>query len=161
MDKNKFVELVYKDIEECGNYEEIINLVINKCFEVEKLENLNLYISITLTTPEQIRTINNEFRKINKETDVLSFPMFEKYEIDEMVELGKNEIPETIGDIIISVQRVKEQAEEYGHSFERELAYMVVHGFYHLMGYDHIVDEDKVMMREREENILNILNIIR
>ena len=161
MENNGFVELVYKDVEENKDYEKIINLVVDKCFTVEKLDNLNLYISITLTTPSEIKIINNEFRKIDKETDVLSFPMFEKDELDEMVKSGVNEIPETIGDVIISVDRVKEQAEEYGHSFERELAYMVVHGFYHLMGYDHMVDEDKVVMRAKEENVLGLLNIIR
>lgn len=161
MENNGFVELVYKDVEENKDYEKIINLVVEKCFTVEKLNNLNLYISITLTTPSEIKIINNEFRKIDKETDVLSFPMFEKDELDEMVKSGVNEIPETIGDVIISVDRVKEQAEEYGHSFERELAYMVVHGFYHLMGYDHMVDEDKVVMRAKEENVLGLLNIIR
>ena len=161
MEENELVELVYKDIQENKDYEKIISLVVDKCFEVENLKKLKLYISITLTTPENIRKINNEFRNIDKETDVLSFPMFEKEELDFMVESGVNEIPETIGDIIISIQRVKEQAEEYGHSFERELAYMVVHGFYHLMGYDHMVEEDKVKMRAKEENVLNMLNIIR
>lgn len=161
MKENKFVELVYNGVEENVEYEKIINLVIDKCFSVEKLEKLNLYISITLTTPEEIRKINNEFRNIDKETDVLSFPMFEKNELDEMVQAGKNEIPETIGDVIVSIERVQEQAKEYGHGFERELAYMVVHGFYHLMGYDHIVEEDKVVMRAKEENVLNKLNIIR
>ena len=161
MENNKFVELVYKDVEENKEYERIIDLVINKCFEVEKLENLNLYMSITLTTPSEIRSINKEFRKIDKETDVLSFPMFEKDEIDEMVSSGENEIPEALGDIVISVERVKQQADEYGHSFERELAYMVVHGFYHVMGYDHMVEEDKVIMRAKEENVLNMLSIIR
>ncbi|MBR1653459.1 MAG: rRNA maturation RNase YbeY [Clostridia bacterium] len=161
MEENKFVELVYKDTQENKGYEKIISLVIDKCFEVEKLKKLNLYISITLTTPENIRKINSEYRNIDKETDVLSFPMFEKEELDSMVETGNNEIPETIGDIVISIQRVKEQAEEYGHSFERELAYMVVHGFYHLMGYDHMVEDDKVKMRAKEENVLNMLNIIR
>lgn len=161
MKENKFVELVYNGVEENVEYEKIINLVIDKCFSVEKLEKLNLYISITLTTPEEIRKINNEFRNIDKETDVLSFPMFEKIELDEMVQAGKNEIPETIGDVIVSIERVQEQAKEYGHGFERELAYMVVHGFYHLMGYDHMVEEDKVVMRAKEENVLNKLNIIR
>ncbi len=158
---NNFVELVYKDVQENDEYEKLINIVVDKCFRVEKIENLNLYISITLTTPTEIRKINKEFRNIDKETDVLSFPMFEKDEIDSMVELGKNDIPETIGDIIISVDRVSEQAKEYGHSFERELAYMIVHGFYHVMGYDHMEEEDKVVMRAKEENILNMLNIIR
>lgn len=161
MIESKFVELVYKDVDENSEYESTINQVINKCFETEKLENLNLYISITLTTPSEIRKINNEFRNIDKETDVLSFPMFEKNELDSMVETQENKIPETIGDIIISVDRVKEQAIEYGHSFERELSYMVVHGFYHLMGYDHMVEDDKVIMRAKEENVLNKLNIIR
>lgn len=87
--------------------------------------------------------------------------MFEKDEIDNMVECEKNEVPETIGDIIISVERVEQQAKEYGHSFERELAYMVVHGFYHLMGYDHMNDDDKTVMRKKEENVLNMLNINR
>ena len=159
--ENKFVELIYKDVEENSKYNNIINTVIDKCFMVERLENLNLYISITLTTPNEIRSINKQYRNIDKETDVLSFPMFEKNEIDQMVSNGKNEIPETIGDIIISVDRVEEQAKEYGHSFERELAYMVVHGFYHLMGYDHMVEEDKIVMRGKEENVLNILNINR
>ena len=161
MEENKFVELINKNIEENDEFKKIINIVVDKCFKVEKLENLNLYISVTLTTPEEIRIINKEFRNIDKETDVLSFPMFEKNEIDSMVESGINDIPEAIGDIIISIERVKEQAKEYGHSFERELAYMVVHGFYHLMGYDHIVEEDKVVMRAKEENVLNMLNIIR
>ena len=159
--ENSFVELFYKGISENKEFEDTIKTVINKCFQIEKLVNLNLYISITLTTPEHIRSINNEFRNIDKETDVLSFPMFEKAEIDNMVELQNNVIPETIGDIIISIEKVQEQAKEYGHSFERELSYMVVHGFYHLMGYDHMNDEEKAVMREKEENVLNLLKIER
>ena len=161
MENNELVELIYKDVEENSEYEELIKTVVHTCFTTEKLEKLNLYISITLTTPDEIRKINKQFREIDKETDVLSFPMFEKYEIDEMVKSEKNEIPEPIGDIIISVDRVREQAVEYGHSFERELAYMVVHGFYHVMGYDHMVEEDKVVMRAKEENVLNKLKIRR
>lgn len=161
MNNNNYLELVYKDVEPNETFKEIIEIVINKCFSVEKLDNLKLYISVTLTTPQEIRKINNEFRKIDKETDVLSFPMFEKNEIDSIVDCGKNEVPETIGDVIISVERVEQQAKEYGHSFERELAYMVVHGFYHLMGYDHMNDNDKKVMRKKEENVLNMLNINR
>ena len=72
-----------------------------------------------------------------------------------------NDIKEPIGDIVISIQKVKEQAEEYGHSFERELSYMLVHGFYHLMGYDHIEEKDKIQMRPKEEKILQELKITR
>ena len=83
--------------------------------------------------------------------------MFEKDEIKQL----SAQVQEALGDIIISIQRVKEQAEEYGHSFTRELSYMVVHGFYHLMGYDHMEEKDKQEMRKKEENILNKLNIKR
>ena len=125
------------------------------------MDKLGLYVSITLTCPSYIKKINNEYRNINKETDVLSFPMFEKNEIDELIENQNNVVEDVLGDIIISVDRVKEQAIEYGHSFERELAYMVVHGFYHLMGYDHMNDDEKSVMRAKEENILSKLKITR
>ena len=92
--------------------------------------------------------------------------MFEKTEIDKIVEEvnieGKERnVKDVLGDIMISVPRVIEQAREYGHSTTREMAYMVVHGFYHVMGYDHIKEEDKIVMRPKEENILNKLNITR
>ena len=83
--------------------------------------------------------------------------MFEKDEISNLSLITE----EPLGDIVISIEKVREQAEEYGHSFERELAYMVVHGFYHLMGYDHIELTDRTEMREKEENILNQLSITR
>ena len=70
-------------------------------------------------------------------------------------------LQDVLGDIIISIDRVKQQAEEYGHSFERELAYMLVHGFYHLMGYDHMEEEEKKLMRLKEENVLEDLKISR
>ena len=89
---------------------------------------------------------------------MLSFPVLYKDEIENAV---KSDTEDTLGDIVISIDKVKEQAEEYGHSFERELSYMVVHGFYHLMGEDHIEDDDKKQMRIKEENILNLLNITR
>ena len=158
----EIVALHFEDIEENDNYVETINRVIKKCFEEEKMMDLKLYISITLTTPEKIRKLNKEFRNIDKETDVLSFPIYEKNEIDEIVKKQEiQQIEETIGDIIISIDRVKEQAVEYGHSFERELSYMIVHGFYHLMGYDHIEEADKKIMRPKEEKILNELKILR
>lgn len=154
-------QIEYLDTEKNKNYEEIIKKVVKKCFEIEKMENSKLYISITLTTPKNIQKINKEYRKIDKSTDVLSFPMFEKEEIDEKIQNQNFEYEDILGDIIISVEQVKIQAEEYGHSFERELAYMVVHGFYHLMGYDHMIEEDKIVMRQKEENVLKALEITR
>ena len=135
------------------------------CLEIKltisKLLNSKLIMTVTLTTPDNIQKINKEYRQIDKATDVLSFPMFEKDELDEKIEKQDFLYEDVLGDIIISVQRVEEQAKEYGHSFERELSYMVVHGFYHLMGYDHIEEKDKVIMRPKEEKVLNSLGITR
>ena len=136
---------------------EIIKKVLKKCFEIEKLENKNLYVNVVLTNAKNIKSINKEHRGIDKETDVLSFPMFEKNEIANL----DNTNEDILGDMVISIERVEEQAKEYGHSFERELAYMVVHSFYHLLGYDHMTEEDKKEMREKEENVLGILGIRR
>ena len=156
-----FFEVIYKDIDENKDYEKVIEKVLNKCFKEENLENSKLYITITLTNPENIRIINKQYRNIDRATDVLSFPMFEKEELDKKIQNNDFEHQDVLGDLIISIEKVKEQAEEYGHSFERELSYMVVHGFYHLMGYDHIKEEDKKIMRPKEEKILNDLKILR
>ncbi len=154
-------EIQYLDIEEKKEYEEIIKKVVEECFKVEGLEDSKLYISITLTTPENIRKYNREYRNIDKETDVLSFPMFEKEELETKIKNKDFENIDILGDMVISIPQVEVQAKEYGHSFERELAYMVVHSFYHLMGYDHIKEADKLRMRPKEENVLNKLNITR
>ncbi len=155
------VEINFYEIEENESYIKVVKKVLTKCFEKENLENTNMYISITLTNPEIIRKINNQYRNIDKQTDVLSFPMFEKNEIQEKIKNKENIVKEVLGDIIISIQQVEKQAKEYGHSLERELAYMLVHGFYHLMGYDHIEQKDKEIMRPKEEKILQELNIKR
>ncbi len=154
-------QLEYWDLEKNEEYEKVIKKVVKQCFEEEKLENSKIYLSIILTTPEHIHEINKQYRNVDRETDVLSFPMYEKEEIDKKIENQDFEHEDVLGDIIISIERVKEQAKEYGHSFEREFAYMIVHGFYHLMGYDHIKEEDKIIMRPKEENVLNKLGIKR
>lgn len=151
----------YVDIPENKEYEKIIEKVIKKCFEVENLLNSKLYISITLTTPEQIHKINKQYRNVDRPTDVLSFPMFEREELEEKIKNNCFIHVDILGDLIISIDQVEAQAKEYGHSFEREFAYMLVHGFYHLMGYDHIKEEDKLKMRPKEENVLEQLKITR
>lgn len=150
-------DIEFLEIDETEKYNELINKVLNTCFEEEGLIDTKLYISIILTNPDQIQKINNEYRKVNKATDVLSFPMYERGEIAS----APKDIEEPIGDVIISLEKVEEQAKEYGHSFERELSYMLVHGFYHLMGYDHMEELEKQEMRAKEENILEKLNILR
>lgn len=154
------VEILYKGIDENELYENIIENVINQCFKNEKMEELKLYVSVTLTTPNEIQKINLKYRNIDRATDVLSFPMFEKEEIENIVR-NNYDFEDCLGDIVISIPKVYEQAEEYGHSFERELSYMCVHGFYHLMGYDHMTDTDKKEMRAKEDEVLNILHITR
>lgn len=154
-------EVIYEGIEENNKYEEIIKKVIEKCYEEEKIIDSKLLITVTLTNLENIKKINEKYRGIDRATDVLSFPMFEKEELDIKIKNKDFKFEDVLGDIIISIEKVYEQAEEYGHSFEREFSYMIVHGFYHLMGYDHIEDLDKVQMRKKEENVLEKLNISR
>lgn len=160
----KFTQIEFVDIEENEEYKKLIEKVVDTCFKEENLIYTNLYLNVILTNPKNIRIANKEYRNIDKETDVLSFPMFQKQELEVLIERSKTEeqvVEDVLGDIIISIPRVEEQAKDYGHSFERELAYMVVHGFYHVMGYDHIKEEDKKIMRPKEEYILNKLNITR
>ena len=154
-------EIIYKDIEENQEYEEIVKKVLSECYKEENMQDSELIITVTLTTPNNIQDINKKYRNIDKATDVLSFPMFEKEEIDLKIKNKQFYTEDVLGDIIISIEKVEEQARDYGHSFERELAYMVVHGFYHLMGYDHIKEEDKIIMRPKEEKVLSQLNITR
>ena len=152
-------EIVYQNIKEKEEYEQIVKKVLTQCFKEEKLENSKMCITIILTNPKEIQKINKEFRRVDKATDVLSFPVFEKEEILKKIEEKDFEHEDVLGDIIISVEQVEVQAKEYNHSFERELSYMLVHGFYHLLGYDHIEEEDKKIMRQKEEKILEVLKI--
>lgn len=154
-------EIVYDGIDEKEEYKNVIEKVLSQCFKEEKLENSKLCVTVTLTTPKTIQEINKQYRNIDRATDVLSFPMFEKDELDKKIQENDFENEDILGDIVVSVEKVNEQAIEYGHSFERELSYMIVHGFYHLMGYDHIEEDDKKIMREKEENILRKLDITR
>ena len=144
-------EITYLDLEENKKYEETIKKVVEKCYEEENLTKSKMIITITLTTPENIKKINKEYRNIDRATDVLSFPMFEKEELTKKIKNQEFMHEDVLGDIIISIEKVEEQAKEYGHSFERELSYMVVHGFYHLMGYDHMTEEEKKEMREKKK----------
>lgn len=151
------VEINYEDIENLAE-EKLIEKVVSTVLEMEQIKK-KLDVYITLTNNENIRKINAEHRQIDKATDVLSFPMFDRSEIDSLK--VDDEMEDILGDIIVSVEKVREQAEEYGHSFERELAYLVTHGMLHLLGYDHMIDEEKVVMRKREEEILGALDITR
>lgn len=109
-------------------------------------------ISISIVTNDEIQSINKEFRNIDKATDVLSFPQlsFEEGEFADVNE--KNEI--ILGDIVISIEKAKEQAQEYGHSLEREIAFLTVHSMLHLMGYDHMEQQEEKEMIQKQKEIL-------
>jgi len=158
--EEEIIELEYNGIKKNNLYEKIVKQALITCFETENLINKNVKMNVIFTNPDEIRKINKQYRNIDKATDVLSFPMFEKDEIEHF----KNEVsrvPEILGDIIISIKQVEVQAEEYGHSFERELAYMAVHGFFHIIGYDHIEEKDKKEMRKKEEEVLGKIGLER
>ena len=110
-------------------------------------------ISFSLVIPEEIQELNAEYRNIDKETDVLSFPMLEFPEDEDMLTYETG-IPVMLGDIVISTTRAAEQAEAYGHSLGREICYLSVHSVLHLLGYDHMEEDEKRVMRAREKAIM-------
>ena len=116
-------------------------------------------VSVTFVTNEMIRDINREYRGKDQPTDVISFAMEELGEGETAI-IGSPE-PRMLGDIIISLDRTREQAADYGHSFERELGFLAIHGFLHLLGYDHMTEKDEKKMFSRQEEILVSLGITR
>ena len=149
-------ELSYENIEPKEEYNQLIERVLKKCFEKENIQPEKLWIEIILTNNETIRKINKTYRNIDQETDVLSFPMFERKDFP--LRIQEKDI---LGNLVISIPKVAEQAKEFGHSFEREFGYMLVHGFYHLLGYDHIEEADRVEMRKEEDFVMEQLGISR
>jgi len=154
---------VYTDEEELSDFQ-----ITSLCeAEGESVQSdVPLAVEYLSVSAEEIRTLNAENRQIDRVTDVLSFPTLDgikgkkisakdfPYDMDEEGNL-------LIGSIVICKQRAKEQAEEYGHSYERELHYLLVHGIMHCLGYDHMTDEERAEMREKEEQVLKKLGITR
>ncbi len=138
-----------------------VRLLIRRCCNaVLLMEEFNdsAEISVRFVDNEQIKELNTQFRNIEKETDVLSFPLGENGEYDHNPSTGAA----LLGDIVISVQKAMEQAEEYGHSLEREIAFLTVHSMLHLLGYDHVDGGlEAVRMREKEETVLTQLGLKR
>ena len=141
-----------------AEYIEIINKVTLESLKYEEFSE-ECEISLSFVTDDEIREINSQFRKIDSSTDVLSFPLltFEEEEI-----IDKNENDEIVlGDIIISIDTAKRQAEEYEHSLEREIAFLTVHSMLHLLGYDHMEKDEEEEMFSKQKEILNIAKIFR
>lgn len=129
---------------------DILNLVVDKSLEVLEMKG-DYEISISFVNNEEIRELNRDYRGVDSETDVLSFPMD-----DDMIV----PIP-LLGDIIISVEKALEQSKHYGHSLNREIAYLTAHSMLHLCGYDHMQDDEKKLMRDKEKEIMKRAGIFK
>ena len=150
------------------DYEEVIKNVVKRVVDTENCP-YEVEVNVLLTNNEEIHEANRDFRNIDRPTDVLSFPMVD-YDFPADFSLV-NESPEgylnpetdelLLGDIMISVDKVYEQAEEYGHSSKREFAFLIAHSMLHLLGYDHMEDEERVVMETKQEAVLEALGITR
>ena len=132
-------------------------LIRRCCHAVLQLEEFRepAEISVTFTDNEGIRELNRQYRNIDSATDVLSFPMGENGEYDTNLETGAK----ILGDVVISLEKAKEQSEAFGHSLQREVGYLTAHSVLHLLGYDHVEKLEKVRMREKEELIMERLGL--
>lgn len=137
---------------------EDIEKLLNFAAEKENVED-GSEVSVTFVSNERIHEINREYRDKDAPTDVISFAMEELGEGE--IELKGEELPRVLGDIIISIQKAEEQAQEYGHSFIRELGFLSVHGFLHLLGYDHMEKEEEEKMFTRQKEILDEYGLTR
>ncbi|MCR5743611.1 MAG: rRNA maturation RNase YbeY [Lachnospiraceae bacterium] len=149
------------------DYEKIIKDVVVAALDYEECP-YDAQVNVVLTDNPSIHEVNRETRQIDRPTDVLSFPMNEYpapadfSEIEEDPDAFDPDSGELLlGDIMISVEKVKEQAQLYGHSEKRELAFLVAHSMLHLMGYDHIDDEERAVMEKRQSEILDSIGYVR
>ena len=148
-------------IEITEEIEDIISRVILKTLDLEDFSE-DCYVAVTITDDENIKIINNDQRGIDSSTDVLSFPVLE-FEDGEML-AGVGDYFEDkliLGDIVLSAERAKQQSEQFGHSFEREVGYLVCHSVLHLLGYDHENEDEREVMRAKEEQTLEKLSLKR
>lgn len=155
----KYIE---ENLDKSINISKYIKDIVTNALNINNLFVDTICISIQSASKEEIRKLNFEYRNIDRSTDVLSFPIFEKYEIENLKDMEEDKkIKELeLGDIILCLDIIKEQSVEYQTGLLRELLYMITHGVCHLLGFDHIVEEDKKEMRELEEKILDSLGVL-
>jgi probable rRNA maturation factor len=148
------IEIEFIDETETMDESKLKNLsqLLQLAAEMEAV-NPNTEVSVTFVENQRMQEINREYRNIDKPTDVISFALEEEGE-GEIAVIG-DDLPTVLGDIIVSVQKAEEQAKDYGHSYERELGFLLIHGFLHLLGYDHLNEEDEKKMFGRQEEILH------
>ncbi|MFJ7991284.1 rRNA maturation RNase YbeY [Peribacillus frigoritolerans] len=145
------IDLMDETNEVTEEAQQLVESILQFAARKENIEK-DTELSVTFVDNDRIREINKEYRHKDSATDVISFALEEMGE-DE-VEIVGAEMPRMLGDIIISIERTKEQAEEYGHSFDRELGFLALHGFLHLLGFDHMNEEDEKVMFIKQKEIL-------
>ena len=134
----------------------LIRMSVEATLAYEEIDR-DLEVSVTFTDDEGIRRLNRTYRKIDRATDVLSFPLFD---FEGEGDVMSDELCDMLGDIVLSLERAAAQAEEFGHSFEREVAFLTVHSMLHLLGYDHETSEaDELDMRRRQTEIMEMLGL--
>ncbi len=155
------IEIFYSNEQDKISPPDDIELLIERCTRAALAEEQideDAQVSVTLVDNEAIREINREHRDIDRATDVLSFPLGDEDSFDTDPETGAI----LLGDIVISLERAEEQAKEFGHSFYREVAFLITHSLFHLLGYDHVdSEEDEKLMFGKQEKVLNSLGITR
>lgn len=156
------IEILHEEVEELSaSVQEQIIQCLQKAAE---LEEVNGEVVITMVTDERIHELNRDYRGVDRPTDVLSFALNEGGEEEPDIFLDEEELeeyPNMLGDIIISVSKAVSQANDYGHSFEREICFLAVHGFLHLLGYDHGTEEEEKAMFSRQEEVLQAIGLTR
>jgi len=147
-----FIDLIDETNTLTKEQEKLIQDLLQTAASEEKIKE-GAELSVTFVDNEAIQKINRDYRGKDAPTDVISFALEEMSE--EEIEIIGADLPRILGDIIISIPKAKEQAKEYGHTFERELGFLAVHGFLHLLGYDHMTKEQEQEMFEKQETILS------
>ena len=151
--------IINNETNENINIKNDLEKVIKEVLTVEKIDQEKCEVSLSFVDEEKIRQLNRDFRSIDRVTDVLSFPIEDFFNEDRENILKKPYL--MLGDVVICLDVARKQAEDLGHSFEREIMYLTCHSIFHLLGYDHIEDDDKKIMRKREKEVMKNLGVFK
>ena len=152
---------IFFDDSEGEDYEKTYGETMRKALFVvlagEGIDAEGAEVSVSFVTPDEIKKLNGEYRDVDSVTDVLSFPQFDS--VDDLISMQEETGVAELGDVVICMDRARQQAEEFGHPLEREVIYLFVHSILHLLGYDHMQEDEKKIMRAREEEVMTELGI--
>ena len=157
--KKKMNLIINNETKEEVNIEKYLEKVIREVLKLEDIDEKKCEISLSFVDEEKIRQLNKDFRSIDRVTDVLSFPIEDFFNEDRENILEKSYL--MLGDVVICLDVARKQADDLGHSFEREVMYLTCHSILHLLGYDHIEDDDKKIMRAKEKEVMKNLGVFK